>query len=92
MARHNLAQLHGGPLQGQIVQAPVRDDGRPVDVIGVPVPVLDEATETFSWDTGNYFYLPAANPPKPGHYWYYAYTRTLPGYPTYSEDVPDDRP
>jgi hypothetical protein len=53
-------------------------------VIGVPVPVLNEATETFWWDTGNYFMVPGANPPKPGRHWYYAYARTLPGYPSFS--------
>jgi hypothetical protein len=31
-------------------------------VVGVPVPVLDDATEPFWWDTGHYFFLPAANP------------------------------
>jgi hypothetical protein len=88
--RHTLAQLHGGPLDGQIVQAPI-EDGRPVAVIGVPVPVLDETTERFWWDTGNYFMLPAANPPQPGHHWYYAYARTLPGYPTLTDrPAPDD--
>jgi hypothetical protein len=82
---YQLGELHGGPLDGQLVQVPVREDGRPEQVVGVPVPVLDEATERFCWDTGNYFMLPAANPPKPGSRWYYAYARTLPGYPTYSQ-------
>jgi hypothetical protein len=59
--RYNLAELHGGPLDGQLVQAPIGEDGRPERVIGVPVPVLDEARELFWWDTGNYFMLPAAN-------------------------------
>jgi hypothetical protein len=68
--RYNLSELHGGPLDGQMVQAPVRDDGQPEPVIGVPVPVLDEARELFWWDTGNYFMLPAANPPKPGGHWW----------------------
>ena len=49
-------------------------------------PVLDETTERFWWDTGNYFFLPAANPPKPGGHWYYADARTLPGYPTLTRD------
>jgi hypothetical protein len=54
------------------VQVPLREDGGPELVIGVPVPVLDEASERFRWDTGNYFFLPAANPPKPDQHWYYA--------------------
>ena len=82
--RYNLAELHGGPLDGQLVQVPLRPDGRPEQVVGVPVPVLDESTERFWWDTGNYFFLSSANPPRPGQHWYYAYARTLPGYPTLS--------
>jgi len=84
--RYNLAELHGGLLDGQVVQAPVRSDGQPEPVIGVPVPVLDERRELFWWDTGNYFMLPGANPPKPGRHWWYAYARTLPGYPTLTRD------
>jgi hypothetical protein len=84
--RYNLAELHGGPLDGQLVQAPIGEDGRPERVIRVPVPVLDEARELFWWDTGNYFMLPAANPPKTGECRYYAYARTLPGYPTLTRD------
>ncbi len=84
--RYNLAQLHGGPLDGQVVQVPVWEDGQPEHVVGVPVPVLDETTERFWWDTGNYFFLQAANPPKRGQHWYYAYARTLPGYPTLTRD------
>ena len=61
--RYNLAELHGGPLDGQVGQVPLQADGRPELVVGIPVPVLDEATERFWWDTGNYFFLPAANPP-----------------------------
>ena len=82
--RYNLAELHGGPLDGQLVQVPLRQDGRPEQVVGVPV--LDETTERFWWDTGNYFFLPAANPPKPGGHWYSADARTLPGYPTLTRD------
>ena len=84
--RYNLAELHGGPLDGQVVQVPLQQDGRPEPVVGVPVPVLDESTERFWWDIGNYFFLPAANPPKRGKHWYYAYARTLPGYPTLSRE------
>lgn len=93
--RYNLAELHGGPLDGELVHVPVREDGRPEQVVGVPVPVLDETTERFWWDPGNYFFLSSANPPKPGRHWYYAYARTLPGYLTLTSDhklrlEPDD--
>jgi hypothetical protein len=37
----------------------------PVDVIGLPVPVLDEQTEPFWWDTANYFSAPV--PPRWHH-------------------------
>ena len=87
MAQYVLAQLHGGPLDGEVVQAPLKPDSRwPADVIGVPVPHLDEATERFWWDTGNYFLLSAASPPKRGEHWWYAFARTLPGYPARGED------
>src|SRR3954470_4171083 len=55
MARYVLARLHGGPLDGQLVHAPI-DRGRlPAHVVGLPVPALDEQDETFWWDTANYF-------------------------------------
>jgi hypothetical protein len=63
--RHNLAELHGGPLDGQVVQVSLRGDGRPEEVVGPPVLVLDEATERFWWDTGNYFFLPGRTRPSP---------------------------
>src|SRR3954467_13629196 len=85
--RYTLAELHGGPLDGQVVQVPLQKDGRRELVVGVPIPVLDEATERFWWDTGNYFFLPAANPPKRGQHWYYAYARTLPAYPPPTRDT-----
>ena len=86
VGRHDLAELHGGHLDGQFVQAPIGQEGRPERVIGVPVPVLDEARELFWWATGNYFILPAANPPKTGEHPYYAYAGTLPGYPSLLRD------
>ena len=82
--RYNLAELHGGPLDGQLVQVPVREDGQPERVVGVPGPVRTRRQSGFWWDTGNYFFLSSANPPKPGRHWYHAYARTLPGYPTIS--------
>jgi hypothetical protein len=83
------AQLHGGPLDGDVVQAPLREDQSiPVRVIGVPVPVLDERTETFWWDTGNYFCAAGANAGhRPGEPWHYHFARTLAGYPTFTEDA-----
>jgi hypothetical protein len=60
----------------------------PVDIIGLPVPVLDERTEAFWWDTANYFLMPPVDGPwRPGGKWHFAYARTLPGYPTYTADV-----
>jgi hypothetical protein len=85
-SEHVFVELHGGPLDGTHALAPVGHDGRwPVNVVGLPVLVLDERTETFWYDTANYFMLPAANPPKPGRRWWFAYARTLPGWPTPSE-------
>jgi hypothetical protein len=54
--RYALARLRGGPLDGDLVQAPLNQWRMPVDVIGVPVPVpvLDEQTKVFWWDTPNY--------------------------------------
>ena len=60
--RYALARLHGGPLDGDLVQAPLNQWRMPVDVIGLPVPVLDEQTEMFCWDTANYF--SASLPPR----------------------------
>jgi hypothetical protein len=86
MAHYEDAQLHGGPLDGEIVQAPVRERRRePARVIGLPVPVLDEQAETFSWNTANYLTSPRQNARRrEGEPWHYSYTRTLPGYPAYS--------
>jgi hypothetical protein len=39
---------HGGPLDGQVAQAPVRGDGQPGPVIGLPVPVWDERRDVTS--------------------------------------------
>src|SRR3954464_2696681 len=61
--------LQGGPLGGTLAQAPLRGDGTsvPVNIIGLPVPVLDERAETFSWDTANYFLMPPVDGPwRPG--------------------------
>jgi hypothetical protein len=87
MAQYVLAQLHGGRLNGQLLHAALKPDSQwPADVIGVPVPHLDEATEPFWWDTGDYFLLAAASPPKRGGHWWYSFARTWPGYPSASED------
>jgi hypothetical protein len=83
------AKLHGGPLDGDVVQAPMRSDHPvPERVIGLPVLVLDERTEMVWWDTGNYFYAHGANVDhRPGRLWHFTYARTLPGYPTMTEDA-----
>lgn len=85
MAQYVVAQLHGGPLDGQLVHVPCSERGWPERNVGLPVPVLDEETEMFWWDTGNYF-RPSVRSPRPGERWWYSYSRTLPGYPTFSED------
>jgi hypothetical protein len=41
-------------LDGDLVQAPLNQGRMPVDVIGVPVPVLDEQTEMFWWNADNH--------------------------------------
>ena len=84
--RYEPARLHGGPLDGDVIQAPIREGRRePERVIGLPVPVLDEATEMFWWDTANYFTSPGQNARRrDGEPWHYTYTRTLPGYPAFS--------
>jgi hypothetical protein len=52
--RYEPAHVHGGPLDGQLVQAPLRKNShQPERVLSLPVPVLDEQTEIFSWDTAN---------------------------------------
>ncbi len=87
---YTLVRLQGGPLDGTEAQAPLRADRTrvPVSVIGLPVPVLDERTETFWWDTANYFLMPPVDGPwRPGGKWHFAYARTLPGYPTYTYDA-----
>ena len=86
---YELAKLHGGPLDGDVVQAPMRSDHPvPERVIGLPVPVLDERTETMWWDTANYFFSPGANVDhRPGRLWHFSFSRLLPGYPTQTEEV-----
>jgi hypothetical protein len=62
-----------------------------VDVIGLPVPVLDEQTE-MGGIPANYVSARGVPPRRhPRAPWPFAYARTLPGYPTYSDDVRDDR-
>jgi hypothetical protein len=82
------ARLRGGPLDGQLVQAPVDQSKLPASVIGLPVPDLDEQTEMFWWDTANYFRLSPRTGWHPDDSWDFAYARTLPGYPTYTPHVP----
>jgi hypothetical protein len=89
--RYALGRLHGGPLESDRVETPLNQWRMPVDAIGLPVPVLDEETEMFWWNTANYF---SAAPVQRWHHgdpWPYAYARTLPGYPTFSKGVPEPR-
>ena len=88
-AHYAPARLRGGPLDGQLVQAPLDPSKLPASVIGLPVPVLDEQTELFWWHTADYFRLSTRTGWRPGDPWDFAYARTLPGYPTYSRDVPN---
>src|SRR5215212_8286504 len=76
------------PSDGDLVQAPLNQWRMPVDVIGVAVPVLDEQTEMFWWDTANY--VSGSLPPRWHHGgpWPHADARTLPGYPTFSRTFP----
>jgi hypothetical protein len=79
MARSQvLAELHGGPLDGDVVRAAVREDGSllPTDAIDVPVPVLDERSETFWWDTARY--APTGSSAQVGSQlrWHFAYLST----------------
>jgi hypothetical protein len=89
--RYAPARLHGGRLDGELVETPLNQWRMPIDVIALPVPVLDEQAEMFWWDTANYFSSPLPQRWHPGDPWPYRYARTLPGYPTDSEDVPDSR-
>lgn len=73
-----LAELHGGPLDGDVVQAAVREDGSllPTDAIDVPVPVLDERSETFWWDAARD--VPTGSSVQVGSQlpWHFAYVST----------------
>lgn len=87
MARdYVLAELHGGPLDGQVVQVPAEPDGWPVPEAGFPAFVLVEGSETCWWDTSNYFR--GSRPPRRGQRWWFHYARTLPGYPSFARDHP----
>jgi hypothetical protein len=46
-----LAELHGGPVDGQVAQVPASSSGWPVRDVAFPAFVLDEATERFWWDS-----------------------------------------
>ena len=64
----------------------------PARLMGLTVPVLDEQTEMFWWDTGHYFQISLRPSWRPGNPWDFAYARALPGYPTYTKDVSGNRP
>jgi hypothetical protein len=68
------ARLEGGPLNGEIVLAPIEAHRRdlPAPLIGVLAPVLDEAAETIAWERVNYVCTSAQPiPPKSGDVWVY---------------------
>lgn len=68
------ARLEGGPLNGEIVLAPVEAHRRnlPAPLIGVLAPVLDEADETIAWEPVSYLWAPVQPiPPKSGEVWVY---------------------
>jgi hypothetical protein len=80
---YDLARLEGGPLAGDVIQVPLRA-GYPLPEarIGVPVPVLDEARETLSWDTATYLFPSVqAIPRRRGQLWRYTYVSTAHGLP-----------
>jgi hypothetical protein len=68
------ARLEGGPLDGEVILAPVEAHRRnlPADLIGVLAPVLDEAAETLEWKPVTYVF-PSRQPipPRPGDVWVY---------------------
>jgi hypothetical protein len=53
--------------------------GLPAQVIGVPVPVLDEDAEMFWWDSANYFRMSVVRIWHPGDSWDFAYMRAPAG-------------
>jgi hypothetical protein len=85
--RYVPARLHGGPLDRQLVHAPIDHTKLPAHVMSLPVPVLDEQTETFGWDTANYVRMSLRSGWRPGDPWDFANARTLPGYPTYTQEA-----
>ena len=68
------ARLEGGPMDGEVILAPVEAHraNLPAKMIGVPAPVLDEAAETIAWEPVSYVWPSAQRiPPKPGELWVY---------------------
>jgi hypothetical protein len=67
------ARLQGGPVDGQMILAPVephRSD-LPTTMIGVLALVLDEAAETFTWERVRYVWRTSQRVPRPGEPWVY---------------------
>ena len=68
------ARLEGGPVDGQVILAPVEPQGShvPAKMIRILALVLDEAAETFTWERVRYTW-PASQriPPKSGEPWVY---------------------
>ena len=68
------ARLEGGPMDGEVILAPVEPNrsGLPAAMIRVLALVLDEAAETFTWERVRYV-RPASQalPAQPGEPWPY---------------------
>jgi hypothetical protein len=88
MARsYVLARLHGGPLDGQVVQVHCRVGGWLARARGgFPSFALDEHAETFWWEPATT--SPARIRRGRGEHWWFAFVRTLPGRPSFSRDHP----
>jgi hypothetical protein len=68
------ARLEGGPMDGEVVLAPVEPhrSGLPRTMIRVLTLVLDEAAETFTWERVRYVWrTPQRVPREPGEPWVY---------------------
>lgn len=73
-----MGRLKGGPLDGEVILAPVETHRRnlPARFVGVLAPVLYEDAETFEWCPITYLW-PSAQPipPRPGDVWVYVPAR-----------------
>jgi hypothetical protein len=68
------ARLQGGPVDGEVILAPVEPDRAdlPMKMIRILALVLDETAETFTWERVRYVWPPSQRiPPEPGEPWLY---------------------